>query len=176
MPSALLRECCEQHNVDILAGKKTQKTISAQQRVHRYIRPSPCRTRSPCPHYTRPPFASYPQDVSCPIKQVPTGKKQVPLNPRVKTATWPSITVPSQEFEPSNSHMVKSYSLLFRVTCPAGREISTRDNSTSYTLTHCTRTPHLEDPRIIFPETIVISARMISGLRRESSDKCCRFH
>ncbi|XP_060757290.1 polycomb protein suz12-A [Neoarius graeffei] len=69
------------------------------------------------------------KDVSCPIKQVPTGKKQVPLNPRLKTGTWPTITVHSQEFEPSNSHMVKSYSLLFRVTCPAGREISTRDNN-----------------------------------------------
>ncbi|KAI5628834.1 polycomb protein suz12-A [Silurus asotus] len=69
------------------------------------------------------------KDVSCPIKQVPTAKKQVPLNPRGKTGAGPTITVPSQEFEPSNSHMVKSYSLLFRVTCSAGREISTRDNN-----------------------------------------------
>uniref|UniRef100_A0A8B9HGP4 SUZ12 polycomb repressive complex 2 subunit a n=1 Tax=Astyanax mexicanus TaxID=7994 RepID=A0A8B9HGP4_ASTMX len=67
------------------------------------------------------------KDVSCPIKQVPTGKKQVPLNPdssQMKAGLCPSIVVSSQEFEPSNSHMVKSYSLLFRVTCPAGREIN----------------------------------------------------
>ncbi|XP_062841170.1 polycomb protein suz12-A [Trichomycterus rosablanca] len=67
------------------------------------------------------------KDVSCPIKQVPTGKKPVPLNPRGKSGAWPSIMVPSQEFEASNSHMVKSYSLLFRVTCAAGRE--TRDTN-----------------------------------------------
>ncbi|XP_061687227.1 polycomb protein suz12-B isoform X3 [Syngnathoides biaculeatus] len=41
------------------------------------------------------------KDVSCPVKQVPT-------------------VVSSNEFEPSNSHMVKSYSLLFRVS-RAGR-------------------------------------------------------
>lgn len=99
-----------------------------------------CEIWSLPPHYSCLFCSSCLQDVSCPIKQVPTGKKQVPLNPRVKTGTWPTITVPSQEFEPSNSHMVKSYSLLFRVTCPAGREISTRDNSTPYTLC-CTQTP-----------------------------------
>ncbi|CAL1601611.1 unnamed protein product [Knipowitschia caucasica] len=37
------------------------------------------------------------KDVSCPVKQVPT-------------------VVSSNEFEPSNSHMVKSYSLLFKVS------------------------------------------------------------
>ena len=64
------------------------------------------------------------QDVSCPVKQVPTGKKQVPLNPdasagvQAKPGSFPSILVPSSEFEPSNSHMVKSYSLLFRVSRP----------------------------------------------------------
>ncbi|XP_076852875.1 polycomb protein suz12-A isoform X2 [Brachyhypopomus gauderio] len=66
------------------------------------------------------------KDVSCPIKQAPTGQKQVPLNPdcnQVKVGACPSIIVPSQEFEPNNSHMVKSYSLLFRVTCPGGREL-----------------------------------------------------
>jgi len=59
------------------------------------------------------------QDVSCPIKQVPTGKKQVPLNPdsnQTKHGSYPSLLVSSNEFEPSNSHMVKSYSLLFRVS------------------------------------------------------------
>ncbi|XP_008414457.1 polycomb protein suz12-B isoform X1 [Poecilia reticulata] len=59
------------------------------------------------------------KDVSCPIKQVPTGKKQVPLNPdskQTKLGSCPSLLVPSNEFEPSNSHMVKSYSLLFRVS------------------------------------------------------------
>uniref|UniRef100_A0A8C3E564 SUZ12 polycomb repressive complex 2 subunit n=1 Tax=Corvus moneduloides TaxID=1196302 RepID=A0A8C3E564_CORMO len=44
------------------------------------------------------------KDVSCPIRQVPT--------------------VSSNEFEPSNSHMVKSYSLLFRVTRPGRREFN----------------------------------------------------
>ncbi|XP_037331884.2 polycomb protein suz12-B-like [Pungitius pungitius] len=65
------------------------------------------------------------KDVSCPVKQVPTGKKQVPLNPdpgvQAKPGSSPSLLVPSSEFEPSNSHMVKSYSLLFRVSrsgCP----------------------------------------------------------
>uniref|UniRef100_A0A669BGN0 SUZ12 polycomb repressive complex 2 subunit a n=1 Tax=Oreochromis niloticus TaxID=8128 RepID=A0A669BGN0_ORENI len=64
------------------------------------------------------------KDVSCPVKQVPTGKKQVPLNPdtsagvQAKLSSYPSLLVPSSEFEPSNSHMVKSYSLLFRVSRP----------------------------------------------------------
>uniref|UniRef100_A0A671X3J9 SUZ12 polycomb repressive complex 2 subunit a n=1 Tax=Sparus aurata TaxID=8175 RepID=A0A671X3J9_SPAAU len=64
------------------------------------------------------------KDVSCPVKQVPTGKKQVPLNPdtgagvQAKPGSVPSLLVPSSEFEPSNSHMVKSYSLLFRVSRP----------------------------------------------------------
>ncbi|XP_056608209.1 polycomb protein suz12-A isoform X1 [Triplophysa dalaica] len=67
------------------------------------------------------------KDVSCPVKQVPTGKKQVPLNPdssQTKLGNFPTLVVPSQEFEPSNSHMVKSYSLLFRVSRPGGRDIS----------------------------------------------------
>lgn len=64
------------------------------------------------------------QDVSCPVKQVPAGKKQVPLNPdtsaaaHAKPGCFPVVQVPSSEFEPSNSHMVKSYSLLFRVSRP----------------------------------------------------------
>uniref|UniRef100_A0AAQ4QFE2 Polycomb protein VEFS-Box domain-containing protein n=1 Tax=Gasterosteus aculeatus aculeatus TaxID=481459 RepID=A0AAQ4QFE2_GASAC len=62
------------------------------------------------------------KDVSCPVKQVPTGKKQVPLNPdpgvQAKPGSSPSLLVSSSEFEPSNSHMVKSYSLLFRVSRP----------------------------------------------------------
>ncbi|XP_037648434.1 polycomb protein suz12-B-like [Sebastes umbrosus] len=64
------------------------------------------------------------KDVSCPVKQVPTGKKQVPLNPdtsagvQAKPGSFPSLMVPSSEFEPSDSHMVKSYSLLFRVSRP----------------------------------------------------------
>ena len=65
------------------------------------------------------------QDVSCPVKQVPTGKKQVPLNPdsnQTKLAPYPSLLVSSSEFEPSNSHMVKSYSLLFRVSLAGRRE------------------------------------------------------
>ncbi|XP_029135638.1 polycomb protein suz12-B isoform X2 [Labrus bergylta] len=65
------------------------------------------------------------KDVSCPIKQVPTGKKQVPLNPdsnQTKPGAYPSLLVSSNEFEPSNSHMVKSYSLLFRVSCTGRRD------------------------------------------------------
>ncbi|KAJ3615250.1 hypothetical protein NHX12_018818 [Muraenolepis orangiensis] len=65
------------------------------------------------------------KDVSCPVKQVPTGKKQVPLNPdgnQTKQGSYPSLLVSSSEFEPS-SHMVKSYSLLFRVS-HAGRMVA----------------------------------------------------
>ncbi|XP_049599952.1 polycomb protein suz12-B [Syngnathus scovelli] len=65
------------------------------------------------------------KDVSCPVKQVPAGKKQVPLNPDLSSASapghsgnFPSLLVPSGEFEASNSHMIKSYSLLFRVSQP----------------------------------------------------------
>ncbi|KAF6737287.1 Polycomb protein Suz12 [Oryzias melastigma] len=64
------------------------------------------------------------KDVTCPVKQVPTGKKQVPLNPdtgaavQVKPGSLPVLLVPCCEFEPSNSHLVKSYSLLFRVSVP----------------------------------------------------------
>uniref|UniRef100_A0A671R3Y4 Polycomb protein suz12-A n=1 Tax=Sinocyclocheilus anshuiensis TaxID=1608454 RepID=A0A671R3Y4_9TELE len=78
------------------------------------------------------------KDVSCPVKQVPTGKKQVPLNPdssQTKLGAFPTLIVPSHEFEPSNSHMVKSYSLLFRVSRPGGRELNgmtTRDSSMSF--------------------------------------------
>ncbi|XP_033938624.1 polycomb protein suz12-B isoform X2 [Pseudochaenichthys georgianus] len=65
------------------------------------------------------------KDVSCPVKQVPTGKKQVPLNPesnQTKHGSYPSLLVSSNEFEPSNSHMVKSYSLLFRVSRTGRRD------------------------------------------------------
>ncbi|XP_051996143.1 polycomb protein suz12-A isoform X2 [Xyrauchen texanus] len=67
------------------------------------------------------------KDVSCPVKEVPTGKKQVSLNPassQTKQGAFPTLVVPSHEFEPSNSHMVKSYSLLFRVSRPGGRELN----------------------------------------------------
>ncbi|XP_058845718.1 polycomb protein SUZ12-like isoform X2 [Acipenser ruthenus] len=67
------------------------------------------------------------KDVSCPVKQVPTAKKQVPLNPDsspTKPGALPSLAVSSNEFEPSNSHMVKSYSLLFRVTWPGKRDVN----------------------------------------------------
>ncbi|XP_068605489.1 polycomb protein suz12-B-like [Brachionichthys hirsutus] len=62
------------------------------------------------------------KDVSCPVKQVPTGTKQVPLNPdpvpgaQTKSGPLPSLLIPSVEFEPSNSHTVKSYWLLLRVS------------------------------------------------------------
>ncbi|XP_071028851.1 polycomb protein suz12-A-like [Oncorhynchus clarkii lewisi] len=65
------------------------------------------------------------KDVSCPVKQVPTGKKQVPLNPdssspssQSKPGSCPSLVVSSSEFDASNGHTVKSYSLLFRVSGP----------------------------------------------------------
>ncbi|KAK1799480.1 hypothetical protein P4O66_007709 [Electrophorus voltai] len=67
------------------------------------------------------------KDVSCPIKQALMGKKQVLKNPdyrHVKVGSCPSIIVPSQLFEHNNSHMVKSCSLLFRITCSGGRELS----------------------------------------------------
>uniref|UniRef100_A0A4W5PXI6 SUZ12 polycomb repressive complex 2 subunit b n=1 Tax=Hucho hucho TaxID=62062 RepID=A0A4W5PXI6_9TELE len=68
------------------------------------------------------------KDVSCPVKQVPTGKKQVPLNPdcsnQTKPGSLPSLLVSSNEFEPSNSHMVKSYSLLFRVLRTGRRDMN----------------------------------------------------
>ncbi|XP_061080735.1 polycomb protein suz12-B-like [Conger conger] len=67
------------------------------------------------------------KDVSCPVKQVPTGKKQVPLNPdggHTKPGSFPSLMVSSNEFEPSNSHTVKSYSLLFRVSRPGRRDLN----------------------------------------------------
>lgn len=56
---------------------------------------------------------------------MPTGKKQVPLNPdsnQTKSGSYPSLLVSSNEFEPSNSHMVKSYSLLFRVSRTGRRD------------------------------------------------------
>ncbi|XP_075034174.1 polycomb protein SUZ12 [Mixophyes fleayi] len=71
------------------------------------------------------------KDVSCPIRQVPTGKKLVPLNPDLnplKVSNFPSLAVSSNEFEPSNSHMVKSYSLLFRVTSPCHRDLNGLSN------------------------------------------------
>uniref|UniRef100_A0A8C5WMR4 SUZ12 polycomb repressive complex 2 subunit n=1 Tax=Leptobrachium leishanense TaxID=445787 RepID=A0A8C5WMR4_9ANUR len=71
------------------------------------------------------------KDVSCPIRQVPTGKKQVPLNPDMnpaKPGNLPSVAVSSNEFEPSNSHMVKSYSLLFRVTRQGRRDFNGLSN------------------------------------------------
>ncbi|XP_055008769.1 polycomb protein suz12-like isoform X2 [Boleophthalmus pectinirostris] len=64
------------------------------------------------------------KDVSCPVKQFPAGKKSVPLNPDYgiqSRQTGASLTVPSSEFEPTNQHTVKSYSLLFRVCCPSFR-------------------------------------------------------
>lgn len=62
------------------------------------------------------------KDVSCPVKQFPAGKKSVPLNPDCGIRqTGASLTIPSSEFEPTNQHTVKSYSLLFRVCCPGYR-------------------------------------------------------
>lgn len=47
------------------------------------------------------------------------------MNPdsnQTKHGSYPSLLVSSNEFEPSNSHMVKSYSLLFRVSRTGRRE------------------------------------------------------
>lgn len=102
------------------------------------------------------------KDVSCPVKQVPTGKKQVPLNPdtsaevQPKTGSFPSLLVPSSEFEPSNSHMVKSYSLLFRVSrpgCPRN-QINGLANGENH---------HSRD----FSEEVVNRKRRSSSLREE---------
>ncbi|KAM9314596.1 polycomb protein suz12-B isoform 2-T2 [Pholidichthys leucotaenia] len=84
------------------------------------------------------------KDVSCPIKQVPTGKKQVPLNPdsnQTKPGSYPSLLVPSNEFEPSNSHMVKSYSLLFRVSRTGRRDTSGLVNGEANENIDVTETP-----------------------------------
>uniref|UniRef100_A0A672G9L5 Uncharacterized protein n=1 Tax=Salarias fasciatus TaxID=181472 RepID=A0A672G9L5_SALFA len=84
------------------------------------------------------------KDVSCPIKQVPTGKKQVPLNPdsnQTKPGSYPSLLVSSNEFEPSNSHMVKSYSLLFRVSRTGRRETNGLVNGEANENIDVTETP-----------------------------------
>uniref|UniRef100_A0A8D3CUR7 Polycomb protein VEFS-Box domain-containing protein n=1 Tax=Scophthalmus maximus TaxID=52904 RepID=A0A8D3CUR7_SCOMX len=84
------------------------------------------------------------KDVSCPVKQVPTGKKQVPLNPDVSDGVQAkpasaslspsptSLLVPSSEFEPSNSHTVKSYSLLFRVSRPGYSQVNGLSNGENF--------------------------------------------
>lgn len=49
----------------------------------------------------------------------------MPLNPdanHTKPGSYPSLLVSSNEFEPSNSHMIKSYSLLFRVSRTVARD------------------------------------------------------
>uniref|UniRef100_A0AAQ5XPS7 Polycomb protein VEFS-Box domain-containing protein n=1 Tax=Amphiprion ocellaris TaxID=80972 RepID=A0AAQ5XPS7_AMPOC len=79
------------------------------------------------------------KDVSCPVKQVPTGKKQVPLNPdsnQTKPGSYPSLLVSSNEFEPSNSHMVKSYSLLFRVSRTGRRDTNDTPSRKKRSLSH----------------------------------------
>ncbi|XP_056441714.1 polycomb protein suz12-B isoform X2 [Gadus chalcogrammus] len=84
------------------------------------------------------------KDVSCPVKQVPTGKKQVPLNPdsnQTKLAPYPSLLVSSSEFEPSNSHMIKSYSLLFRVSLAGRREANGLVNGEANENIDVTETP-----------------------------------
>lgn len=84
------------------------------------------------------------KDVSCPVKQVPTGKKQVPLNPdgnQTKSGSYPSLVVSSNEFEPSNSHMVKSYSLLFRVSRTGKRNANSLVNGETNENIDVTDTP-----------------------------------
>ncbi|XP_055251293.1 polycomb protein SUZ12 [Moschus berezovskii] len=63
------------------------------------------------------------------IRQVPTGKKQVPLNPdlnQTKPGNFPSLAVSSNEFEPSNSHMVNYGSLSSRNLCKVNGLLSER--------------------------------------------------
>uniref|UniRef100_UPI0035900A4F polycomb protein SUZ12 isoform X2 n=1 Tax=Myxine glutinosa TaxID=7769 RepID=UPI0035900A4F len=62
------------------------------------------------------------KDVNCPIKQILLGKKQVPLNPKQPAGSCPSLAVPYVDFQPSQPHLVKSYSLLLRALCPAARQ------------------------------------------------------
>uniref|UniRef100_A0A8C6WF50 SUZ12 polycomb repressive complex 2 subunit n=1 Tax=Neogobius melanostomus TaxID=47308 RepID=A0A8C6WF50_9GOBI len=80
------------------------------------------------------------KDVSCPVKQFPAGKKPVPLNPDCGLRqTGASLTVPSSEFEPTNQHTVKSYSLLFRVCCPgfrAGQNHAMNENQRTHKRTN----------------------------------------
>lgn len=45
-----------------------------------------------------------------------------PDSQQSKLGSCPSLVVSSNEFEPSNSHMVKSYSLLFRVSRTGRRD------------------------------------------------------
>ncbi|XP_057700597.1 polycomb protein suz12-B isoform X4 [Corythoichthys intestinalis] len=88
------------------------------------------------------------KDVSCPVKQVPTGKKQVPLNPdsqQSKLASCPSLVVSSNEFEPSNSHMVKSYSLLFRVSRTSRRDTNGLPNDVRDTQSRKKRNSSLKE-------------------------------
>ncbi|KAM8823968.1 LOW QUALITY PROTEIN: polycomb protein suz12-A-like [Synchiropus picturatus] len=64
------------------------------------------------------------KDVRSPIKEVPAGTKQVPLNPDatagppLRPGSSTSLMIPSSEFESSDSHAVRSYSLLFRASRP----------------------------------------------------------
>ncbi|XP_030064249.1 polycomb protein SUZ12 isoform X1 [Microcaecilia unicolor] len=117
----------EQNSVtlEVLLVKVCHKKRKARYNQSVAVRDSPrCPGNDLNPDLEGPPSLG---DVSCPIRQVPTGKKQVPLNPDVnptKPGNFPSLAVSSNEFEPSNSHMVKSYSLLFRVTRSGRREFN----------------------------------------------------
>ncbi|XP_029456570.1 polycomb protein SUZ12 isoform X1 [Rhinatrema bivittatum] len=117
----------EQNSVtlEVLLVKVCHKKRKARYSQSVAVRASPrCPGNDFNPDLEGPPSLG---DVSCPIRQVPTGKKQVPLNPDLnptKPGSFPSLAVSSNEFEPSNSHMVKSYSLLFRVTRSGRREFN----------------------------------------------------
>ncbi|KAG7504382.1 hypothetical protein JOB18_007788 [Solea senegalensis] len=106
------------------------------------------------------------KDVSCPVKQIPAGKKQVPLNPdssagvQAKPGSVPSLLIPSGEFEHSNSHMVKSYSLLFRVSRPGYPR--TQINGLTNGESHLHRD---------FTEEVVNKKRRSSSLREEEEEE-----
>ncbi|XP_055925307.1 polycomb protein SUZ12-like isoform X2 [Argiope bruennichi] len=63
------------------------------------------------------------KDVSSPVMQISVGKCDVHRNPDVTNppAKVTAISVPNDNFNLSNGHLVKSYVLLLRVTCPVNK-------------------------------------------------------
>ncbi len=63
---------------------------------------------------------SSPQDVSSPLMEVSLGRAKVPYNPENATPSKAeAIAVGCDHFKHSNGHVVRSYTLLIRVTCDA---------------------------------------------------------
>ncbi|XP_021916525.1 polycomb protein suz12-B isoform X2 [Zootermopsis nevadensis] len=59
------------------------------------------------------------KDVSSPIMQMTVGTSEVPINPSEDhpPPKAPTISIPTESFNLSNGHLVKSYVLLLRVSC-----------------------------------------------------------